>query len=459
MRWQRKRAAILLLAATEAAGCGMRGTDATPDGSAPADAKQAALADSRADGRGVPDATRADVGTPRDAEGRDGPSHPADAPREASDASAPDAPDTCSDGVPVAYTRTSCAGTPAAVPMGLVTSLSSASLGDIVALDGLDDSSLPCFSVRVCVASEAPTLIFSDEPESPASDGVLYADALSAGAYRAYVYHTNAGAGLRKFPVVMLNPGTTTVRATITAVGIAGPSQDYVDVGKQAALRWYMSQGGTTTVDVPAGTRVLLDSDLDAVQASTNELAHAIIDFSIDGPVKLSVVSVEASEDATTVTAGLSLLPNTGQHVRGSFAGADLEIESIAPLDGAGARHLRLGGNVTDASLTGNDYVDNMSVTLDGNYGVAYALRLGFATGVGSAVVLSPQGGAWGGAGAVVTGPTPTPSVLPVSQDSLGTQTDAIVVGSFAGASSASLELLSAGGSSLPVDVVTLPLP
>ena len=360
---------------------------------------------------------------------------------------------TCADGASIAYTRTSCTGTPPAVPSSLASAAQGASFGSIVSLGGLDDSSLPCFPVRVCVASDAPTLLFSDDPESPSADGVLYADSLVTGNYRAYVYHTNAGTGLRKFPVVLLNQGTSTVHATVTASGIAGPSQDYIDVGKQALVRWLESQGTTTTVAIPAGQRVLLSADLDAAHASTNDLAHAIIDFSVDGPVKMSVVSVVSTEDATVVTAGLTLLADDGVHARGSFPGAALEIESIGAIDGAGARHLRLGGNVTDATLVGHDYVDGTSVTLDGNYGVSYAFTLAFASSAPSAVLLSPQGGDWGGAALTAS----TSSVLPASQDALGTQTDAIAVGAFAGGASLSFTLLSAGGSNLPVDLVTAP--
>jgi len=459
-------------------GCGSAGVaqDGGPP-SHPPDAK--AIVDARADSARPVDAFHAaDVVPPRDA-ARDTPSDSThDAGRDAfvptgdatstdaraetsvADVSPPDAAATCLDGTPVAYTRTACSGTPGAVPSSLSSALlpGAGSLGDVISLGGLHDSSLPCFAVRVCVPASAPTLLFSDDPESPSADGVLYADALAAGNYRAYVYHTNAGTGLRKFPVVLLNQGTTTVHAIITAEGVAGPSQDYVDVGKQALLRWYTSRAAATptTVLVPAGARVLLDANLDAVHASTNDLAHAVIDFSVDGPVKLSVVSVLSTEDATVVTSGLSLLPPDGMHMRGSFPGANLEIESVDPVDAAGARHLRLGGDVTDVSLAGHDYVDNTSVTLDGNYGVSYALNIAFASGFGgSGLVLSPQGGAWGGAASVAAGP----SLLPSAQDSLGTQTQAIVLGSYAAGTRATVGFVSAGGSSLPVDLVSVPLP
>ncbi len=417
----------------------------------------ARLADARDARQAIPDA-------------HDAPRPIPDAPAGASDAgpmsdagtdAASDAVDgaTCSDGTPIAYTRTSCSGSPPAVPQALASAVSTASPGSIVSLDGIDEGSLPCFPVRVCVPLDAPTLIFSDDPESPSSDGVLYADELAPGSYRAYVYHSNADTSLRSFPAVLLNQGTTTVHAQITAEGVAGPSQDYVDVGKQALLRWFDSQGTTTTVDVPAGERVLLSSSLAALSADTSDLVHGIIDFSVDGPVKVSVVSILATEDATVVTAGLDLLPEDGVHLRGSFPGAALEIESIGAVGGAGGlQHLRMGGGVTDESLAGHDYVDDTSVTLDGNYGVSYTFNLLLGGPLG--LLLSPQGGDWGGAstlqGTAGAGP------LPASQDALGTQTQAIslgVYGGVGGAPVAGLGFLTAGGSNLPVDLVTAPIP
>jgi hypothetical protein len=302
-------------------------------------------------------------------------------------------------------------------------------------------------------------MLFSDNPESPSSDGVLYADVIGPGPYRAYVYHVNSGSGLRKFPVVLLNQGSVAVNVTLTAEGIAGPSQDYVAVGKQAIQGWFASQGTSlASFAVPPGQRVLLDPNLDAVHAGMNELAHAIIDFTLDGPVKASVVSVLDTEDATVVTAGLSLLGNDGLHVRGSFPGAALEIEGTVPIDGQGARRLRLGGGVTDETLTGHDYVDNTSVNLEGNYGVLYRFKVAV-TG-NTSLLLSPQGGAWGGVTSEpggIDGPQGV-TLLPSATDSLGIQTQAIVLGVFPVGTVSGVGLMSAGGSSLPVDLLTIPL-
>ena len=458
--------ALSLLLACVGACSGGGSTTSSPDaggGSTPeAGHGRDATSDGAHDGpRAMSDAgTQGDAGPHPDADAGAAPDASTDASEAGPDASGADGGDAgaaCYLRGPVAYTRTVCPGTPASVPSGLSSAVSAGALGDVVSLGGLDDSSLPCFPVRVCVPASAPTLLFSDDPESPSSDGILYADQLAAGNFRAYVYHTNAGSGLRKFTAVLLNQGTTTVHATILAKGIAGPSQDYVDVGKQALLRWEMSLGANPlpVIDVPAGQRVLLDTDLDAVYASTNDLAHGIIDFSLDGPVKISIVSVLSTEDATVVTSGLSLLPDDGLHERGTFPGANLEIDTIGAVDGAGARHLSFGADVTDEPLQGHDYVDGTDVTLNGNYGVLYTVV--FSAGVASGLVLSPQGGDWGGEGSF--GSAGTATLLPAAQDSLGTQTDAIVGGVAAAGAKTVFQFWTAGGSNLPVDLVSVPLP
>jgi hypothetical protein len=403
-----------------------------------------------------------DAALPPEASPRDGtPDAPRDTDpdRHAGDDSAPDAPaTTCSDGSPVAYLRTNCPGTPAAVPSALASSLEAATRGDVVSLDGADEDGSPCFPVRVCVPADAATLLFSDEPESPSSDGVLYADVLGPGHVRAYVYHVNAGTGLRKFPVVLLNQGTSTVHAVVGPVGIAGPSSDYVSVGKQAVSAW-MQSSGTSTVEVPPGERVLLDSDLDGVHAASGELAHGILDFTLDGTVKISVVSVVADEDAASVTAGLSLLPNTGMHLRGTFPGANLVLENTIPLDGLGLRHIGLGGGTTDATLSGHDDVDGTSVSLLGDYGVPYALRLH--TAATTALAVAPQGGEWGGVAQIPSGLDGAASItmLPTASDSLGSQTQAVFLGRFAASEDVEGLLMTAGGSNLPVDIAAIPVP
>jgi hypothetical protein len=368
----------------------------------------------------------------------DAPSPAIDAPADAAiDAAAGSA---CPTGSTLVVDRSSCGSAVAPPSMLLATS---AQPGDVVSMDGLDEGSLPCMPAVVCSPAGAATMLFSDDPESPASDGVLYADTFGPGHARIYVYHVNADTAARKFPIVVLDQGGSDAHVTITREGLGTPSTDYVDVGKSVAAAW-LASSMSTVVTVPAGTRVLLDPALDAQHATTNELVHAIVDVEVDAPVKLSVVSVLATEDAASLTASLPLLPNDGLHDRGTFAGADMIVDGSAGGEGPSARHVRLGGDVTEPDLTGTDATTGAPATLHGNYGVAYA----FAVTARSSTVFaaSARGGAWAGAlesGAVAS--------LPSTSGGLATTTDAVWLGS-----TASFTIVTGGGSSLPVDVLAL---
>ncbi len=320
--------------------------------------------------------------------------------------------------------------------------------GDVVSLAGLDEGNLPCSPVVVCRPPNAATMLFSDDPESPTSDGVLYADTVGIGRVRIYVYHANGGAALRKFTVVVLNQNANDAHVTIKKKGTATPSTDYVGVGKSVAAAW-LDSDLSTAVLVPAGTRVLLDADLDGMHATKDQLVHAIFDVEADANVKISVVSVLAATDAVTATAGLPLLPDDAAHDRGTFPGADLALlVSGAP---QGARHLRLGANVTEPDLGGTDKTTGKAKTLGGNYGVLYTVSV--ATKTGFSALLSPRGGEWGGVARVA--PMTSAVLMPSAQTSLGATTSAILLGTF-GAGTSSFSLVTAGGSNTPLDVVLL---
>jgi hypothetical protein len=341
--------------------------------------------------------------------------------------------------------RTMCASSVVVPPPSLLSS--NAAAGDLVSLDGLDEGALPCVRANVCGPDDAATMLFSDDPESPSSDGVLYADTFGPGRARIYVYHVNGGAGVRKFPIVVLNQNATDAHVTITKLGLAPPSTDYIDVGKAVASSW-MSSTLAKFVTVPANTRVLLDATLDGEDAATGELVHAIVDIDVDAPLKISIVSVLANEDAAAITSSLPLLPYDGLHDRGTFAGADVWIVGGAGGEGPSARHLRLGANVTESDLTGRDATTGAPAALRGNYVVAYRFVI---DALGSVrLAASERGGAWAGAantGAVVP--------LPTANGALSTTTDAVWLATLA-AGRADCTLMSAGGSSLPVDLVVL---
>ena len=375
---------------------------------------------------------------------------------DAADASA-DASTDCPPGSTLRRTRTACVGAPLVPPPAFASDLAAASPGDVVSMAGLNESTAPCLPVVVCTPADAPVMLFSDSPESPAQDGVLYADTVAAGSYRFYVYHTNGGTSLRKFPIVALNSGALPAKITIVRRGLAAPSTAYVSVGKTVLLDWFVDRPPVEVV-VPAGARVLLDGALDQLHAAQNELVHALYDVVTDGPLKISFVSVAATADAAAVTAGLALLTRDVDHQRGTFPAADVVVAAASVgAQKPGVQRLRLGLDEVDDTLEGIDAPTGAAQKLLGNYGMLYrfALRASPSTRVG----ISPRGGGWGGIAKL--GPVPGSDagsdagsrvvILPTATESLGSTTDAIVVGGVDVGTE--VRLLTGGGSNLPIDL------
>ena len=229
-------------------------------------------------------------------------------------------------------------------------------------------------AVVACSPTGAATMLFSDDPESPSSDGVLYADTFGPGRARIYVYHVNGGASARKFPVVVLNQNATDAHVTIVKEGLGGPSTDYVDVGKAVAAAW-MTSSVANAVTVPASTRVLLDAALDAEHASTNELVHAIIDVDVDAPVRSRSSACSPAKTLRRSPHRCHCSATMVSTIAGRFPAPTCGSPG-APTASTSARNVRLGGDVTEPDLTGTDATTGAPATLIGNYGVAYRLLL-----------------------------------------------------------------------------------
>ena len=154
-----------------------------------------------------------------------------------------------------------------------------------------------------------------------------------------------------------------------------------------------------------------------------------------------------ASEDAASLTASLPLLGNDGLHDRGTFPGADIWIAGRVNAAGASARNVRLGGDVTEPDLTGEDATTGAAASLLGNYGVAYRVIVDAPGEIRLAA--SARGGGWVGAGVQLGGPATT------SAGALSDTTEAVWLATL-GAGPADFALMSGGGSSLPVDLVVI---
>jgi hypothetical protein len=364
----------------------------------------------------------------------------------APDAATIDGGPACPIGFSLLHDRRACPATGGLAPGSFVDS--GATPGAVVSMGGLDEGNLPCVPVLVCRPTNAATMLFSDDPESPSSDGVLYADTVGPGRVRIYVYHANGDTKARKFPIVILNQNATDAHATIKKKGLATPSTDYVGVGKAVAAAWLDSDFDDDLL-VPAQTRVLLDLALDAEHAAQNELVHAIYDVDLDAPMKISIVSLTTGVNAATATAGLSLLPDDTLHDRGTFPGADISVFASGPLDGA--RHLRFGNNVTEDDLAGTDATTGTKKTLGGNYGVFYTFQATAAPAL--ALAVSPRGGDWGGVAQPSAGAASL--LLPGASTSLALTTSAVWIGTYP-SGTVTASIVTAGGSNLPIDLVVM---
>lgn len=331
--------------------------------------------------------------------------------------------------------KVSCDGTSTTAPASVTLE---GNPGSLVSIKDFAEPTAPCLPANVCSPDDAPTLFFSDSPEMPATDGVLYADTLPAGRHRIYDYHANGDAEARKFPVVVLNQNGADATITITRRGLTAPGTDYLAVGKQVATLW-LNPRAATAVTVPAGKRVLLDPGLDALHANTNALVHAIYDVTTDAPLKFSVVSVRANVDAVAATAGLSLLPRDRAHQRGTFPKADILLRGTPPV---GVSRLRLGDGSVDPILVGRDATAGDEQQLKGNYGLLYRVALD-----GGRAGITARGGAWEGAATFGAG-----KAVSLPAEGVVRGTDAVVLGGALG----DMQLVTGGSASLPVDLFVI---
>ncbi len=371
---------------------------------------------------------------------------PDSGPEDAGDDAGADAGTPCP---PLAGAASPCAGS--ACPWA------GSSPGDVVSLLTLAPASLSPPDLEPVAAPDAGTLVFSDDPETFTSSGVLYEDTVGPGLVRIFAYHVNGASNDKKVSVVLENDAPSTdVQVGVLASGLAGPDSNYIYTGKVAVERWLESDGGAP-LDVPASQAVLLDPILDGTAVPTNDLVNGVYDLDLSGPLTVFVVALDSTTDTLSAYAGLSILPR-GTHQRGTFWPDDVAV-SGCPYDTA--------SGVVDFSLpsslpvNGTDATTGQTEVLSGQYGVLAAVNLavGSSDGRNLALLLDPRGGDYGGAAVVPSGLT-TGGVIELPSASTSTVDQGIVLGLYSPSSQASVGPFVwtlPGGSSAPVDLLLVP--
>ncbi|MDQ0202698.1 copper amine oxidase [Pectinatus haikarae] len=243
------------------------------------------------------------------------------------------------------------------------------------------------------------TLIFSDSPETVYQDGILYEDTVS-GKGRLYYYHVNGTDEDKKVVVMLTNESRTNAADFhITRSAQAGPSADYLYVGKTSQLRYF---GYQTSRDVLIDKKSsqILENRTNRMVIKKDELVCGIYDFETAAPVKITVMMLPMDADPYAFIKTAPVLLKDESRLRGTFQNMDrvLQGERRYNPEKDGAVYFTVADDKDDAYLTGIDATDGSTVKNYGNYGVLYYLNMPTG-GMGKVhYYLQPLGGVYAGA-------------------------------------------------------------
>lgn len=236
---------------------------------------------------------------------------------------------------------------------------------------------------------KGPTLLFSDSPEKVEQPGILYQDIVT-GPVRLMFHHKNGIQDISKnyrLLVIAENIDTDTVTITKTKYADGGPSEDEMHVGQVVSMRYF---------DSNINEKLTLDSGevtyfYDSLPSNwrVNQTLSAMMDFTVSGPIKVTVAVVEKDFDLKDYD-DLPVLPRDDVHFRGTFPKADTNVE--VDFDGNDTTKIVLGkdGEGFEEWLEGYDALTGETVINKGNYGALYNFT--FKTDKKVGILLNPRG-------------------------------------------------------------------
>ena len=248
------------------------------------------------------------------------------------------------------------------------------------------------------------TLLFSDSPETVKSDGILYQD-IVRGDTRLLYYHLNDMNDNKKLAVVIENMSSQYNRVSLTKEAVAGPSADYLYVGKVTMERYFDSHEQKEITLAPYSKTFLRMDDNERI-IPHGGLVYGIFDFNAQYDLKVSVVMASVSKNLLRYVDYAPVLPKDEQRLRGTYVGKERHLTNMLPYnpEKMGKAYFYIGDNKTDLYKYGIDQTDN-STTLDfGNYGIVYNIEPKFSGKGKVGVYLKPLGGVYAGAVAVKAG-------------------------------------------------------
>jgi hypothetical protein len=294
---------------------------------------------------------------------------------------------------------------PMDIPRGLEKRLATAEPGDIVeALDfPLDEVTTRSIQKK----AGGPPMVFSDDPEYfRVPEGAGVREKVEPGPVRVYVYHVNATTdSAKRISTVIENLGSAPLTLRFQRYASTGPSTDYYRVGKEGLIQYLSGKAPSTPIVIPPGGAAPLDSRMDQASVKYDELIHGFYDFSIDQPARITTLQTTLDTPSVVANARIRevLPPRKGSGAgRGLYRTTEYDVEwtNGEVYDTAdGPCQIRVADGKTDPWITGWDSSRGTSVTLAGNYGVIYRLRLTYRSSDGRGLALGlwypPSGKKW----------------------------------------------------------------
>ncbi|HZG57668.1 stalk domain-containing protein [Paenibacillus sp.] len=231
-------------------------------------------------------------------------------------------------------------------------------------------------------------LLVSDSPETITQYGALYRDTVD-GKARLYANHINEMDEDVQFAIIATNQGDDPVTIKTTRQGEVYPSVFVHLFGYQASVDFLVGDANKPELTVKPG-----ESKAYAYlpKLTKGQGINLIYDIETSGDVAITFAAMRPGDP---MDAALSYpeLPFAG-HIRGSFPFSEIRMEADA--DGTKvAKRFTVGDNVDDPFVRGFDPFRNEFVSLDGNYGMMYNIRV--KNPGKSAIVLLARGGAYKG--------------------------------------------------------------
>ena len=287
------------------------------------------------------------------------------------------------------------AGTGATLTETEATRLRAARPGAVVQLPEFLKRRADLPHVRTTIIQDAgPQFLFSDQPEYfLTGNGIALQEDVQPGIVRLYLYHVPTPSEERKtITAVIENLGEKPLALTFRRQTMPSPGRDYHLVAKNALAQFLKPKPAAPPRLIPVKTRVPLDPRLDTLTAGRDDLVHAIYEFEISQPARVTVLQRDPGDKSIKIMDELPKLPPVlpGAHAsgagRGAYSTSDLLVVNAPDtvLDTTnGPQQLILADGQRDPWLRGHDQLSGTATTNVGNYGVVYRIRLKYASSDG----------------------------------------------------------------------------